>query len=197
MNIEKWINFFKRKVKEEAVSNADLPILWEDDYCQVQFLPISSSQFIYDQLKAIELFTSNHDIANGFSKIFERQNESEALLKKQIVANEFAELLQNEGWRLASHYLYENRIVSKSNSSTWPFILQRQTVFVEQTENLVTTIWLSLKLIVSVELFNQIKNTFLLIGQRYNLLLVDWNNLETIDLKDQEAIDRYLMTWFK
>lgn len=68
MNIEKWINFFKRRVKEEAVSNTGLPILWEDDYCQVQFLPISSSQFIYDQLKAIQLSASNHDRANGFPK---------------------------------------------------------------------------------------------------------------------------------
>lgn len=197
MNIGKWIIFFKRPVKEKAANNADLPILWEDDYCQVQFLPISSSQFIYNQLKAIQLYISKHESVNGFSNIFERQNESDTLFQKGIVANKLGELLQNEGWQLVDHYLYENRIVTRNNNTAWPFVLQGQTLFVEQTEYLVTKFWLSLELIVSVELFNQIKNTIHVIGQEYNLLLVDWNSLETIDLTDQEAIDRYLMTWFK
>jgi hypothetical protein len=68
-------------------ANEYAPSFWEDDYCQIEIVPVENKAFILKQAKEIDRFAESSRTNYGYTETFERGTMPVQTLSKEIRAD--------------------------------------------------------------------------------------------------------------
>lgn len=188
---------FGRKI----ISNKDnkvLPSFWEDDYCQIEIVPKKNMAHIELSIQNIEDLTEKSITEYGFNEIFIRDGFPFPTLNEEFRIEYFDKIFTEKGFEKAEQVRYDgNSIIECSPTTLNAFSLQGFTFFYDCKEDFISNIWVSSSFITSSGYFNKILEALYELGESCEFVLINWNNLELIDLGDRNHIKEYLMGLWK
>ncbi len=189
--------FIEEKPKVEERDEVSYIKTWLDDECQIQLLPEENEKDVTILMNNINDIHSTNDNKNGFAQTIERGKFNFPLLEKRISQKDLELLFEKH--KIEKVEFIERELGSKlpySDSSekahkcTYKFIFDLKGKYIDQ-------FWIIEHLIVSTRDFNKIESFLHEFATKYNLILVDWNSLEIIKIKDLEILRSNLMNMFK
>lgn len=182
-------------VYENESNSYFCPNLWEDYYCQIELIPDENKNQVVKIFNQIENLISKNENENGFTEIYERDKSEFSTLRKQININDFENIFQNSKLLKAHKIKYENfRMINCEDEKTKAFGISDFVIFYDIKESIVNNIWIDYQNFDSDNFRNLEENILEIlseIGTKYNLILVDWNKLEIVDLKNKIEIKKY------
>ncbi|WP_324673598.1 hypothetical protein [Hymenobacter sp. GOD-10R] len=196
------LSFIKRLSKSKAVPvpvdpNGYLPSFWEDDYCQIEIVPWENKEFIEEQIRRTNNSTVKLRDEHGFTKIFERSSMPITSLSKEFRIDYWENALVGFGFIKAKYIRYDSgEIIDCKKSNTKAYGFTNFTIFFDIEDEFVKNIWLSIGVLDSAKQFETIKLALYCLGEEYEFILIDWNSLELIDLRNRVKIDKYLMAYW-
>lgn len=158
----------------------------EDDYCQIEIVPKENLSDLIKQADNIADFSAE----NGYSDIYVREENKVSLKSREIDKTELEKLLTELGTEkhteVITGYGSEYRVKSEN---TIGFGKEYSAVYFDFENDKVKNIWIT-------NLFglnhDQVVDVFSKIGEKWNLVLMDWSSSELIDLTNKEMIKKYL-----
>jgi hypothetical protein len=170
---------------------------WLDDECQVQFLPQENELEIKLLMDSILGKNSNNDNRFGFAQVTERGKFSHPLLDRQITPRDLEALLRK-------HNIERIELIERELGSKLPYEKSSEKAFrcgydfiFDLHRGFVNQFWILPHLIVSTKDFDNIEGFIHEFATHYNLILVDWNELEIVDVQELRVLRKELMTMFK
>ncbi|GAA4976335.1 hypothetical protein [Algibacter aquimarinus] len=158
----------------------------EDDFCQIEIVPKENLPDLLKQADNIADFSTE----NGYSDIYVREENKVSLKNRQIDKTELEKLLTELGTEkhteVITGYGSEYRVKSEN---TIGFGKEYSAVYFDFENEKVKNIWIT-------NLFglnnDKVIDVLSKIGEKWNLVLMDWNSSELIDLSNKEMINKYL-----
>ncbi len=158
----------------------------EDDYCQIEIVPKENQSYLLKQADNITDFSTE----NEYSDIYVREENKVSLKSRKIDKTELEKLLTEleteKHTEVTTGYGSEYRVKSEN---TIGFGKEYSAVYFDFENDKVRNIWVT-------NLFglnhDQVVDVFSKIGEKWNLVLMDWSSLELIDLTNKEMINKYL-----
>jgi hypothetical protein len=199
MGLFSFLRFLKPEKSQSSniEANEYVPVFWEDDYNQVEIVPIENKAFIERQSSEIKNQADKKDIF-GFSKVYERKSLPVPTFFKEIRTDYLKYTLSGFGLPNAKHIRYNGeKIIEGQSNKVKAYGFYNFTIFFDTEDELVKYIWLSTGLIVDIAQFELIKSVLYTLGEENEFILIDWNSLEMIDLRNRSQLDNYLMGYFK
>jgi len=205
MKLLDFFKIFKRKTTARRNLEADgyLPLLWEDDYCQVVIVPLENTAYVLKSIAEIEPLSEASRTDFGFTEIFEHGEMPITTISKEIREEYLTWLLKGFGFERATHIDYNcDKIIDCTTGQTKAYGFSNFTLFFETEGEFVKHIWISISTLVSlaeisVEKFELIKSVLYSLGEECEMILVDWNRMELIDLRNRNKINNYLSYFWK
>ena len=192
---------FRKANKSKTASiepNEYVPSFWEDDYCQIEIIPVENRDFILKQSKNINASAQKSRTDYGFTAIFERSSNPVQTLSKEFRTDYLEQTLLGFQFQKAKHIRYDNsQILTCETGKTKAFGFSNFTVFFDTEDEFVKNIWIHIGLIVSVKQFELIESALYTLGEECELILIDWNSLQLFDLSNKAQIQKYLMDYWK
>ncbi len=161
----------------------------EDDFCQVEILPNENFNSLIKQADNVQEFTAKHFNGVAYSDMMIRDNHEMELSERGIKPIELETILsQLESQRHAS---VTTGITpgEMASENTIGFGKNYRGLFYDFESDIVKNIWIAGFLEVDLDKQTKVLNQ---LGEKWNLLLIDWNSLTLIDLKDKNQINKYL-----
>jgi hypothetical protein len=129
-------------------SNEYLPVLWEDDYCQIEIVPAENKAFIIKQANELEGLTESVKTDHGFTEAFERGAMPSQTLFKKIRAEYLEQTLSGLQFEKAKHIRYnKSEILHCEAGNTKAFGFSNFTIFFDTEETFVKTFGYTLDLL--------------------------------------------------
>lgn len=200
MSILSFFRFLKQNKTQplKVDPNEFIPTLWEDDYCQIEIVPSENISFIVKESAEINKLAQKSRSIFGFTETFERSPIKFPTLSKEIRAHYFEHTLSENKLPIIKHIKYQtSKIIDCSNSSTKAYGFFNFVIFFETESEFVKHIWLSTGLIVDMRQVDLLKNFLYNLGEENDFILINWNSLELVDLRNRNEIEEYLMKSFK
>ncbi len=166
----------------------------EDDYCQIEILPLSAKKFCLKQIGEIFGFAEKHTEEYGFSDIYIRNENSHSIREVGISHEKIAEILDflPEFDEVTSEYL---QWIEDSKPVFSRGIDNDTAVFWEKDENnIISAMWLGGMYIVP-ENCHIWRKILTVLGNTAPLMLADWNAGICIDLTNAEEIENYIRSY--
>ena len=158
----------------------------EDDFCQIEIVPRENLSELIKEADNISDFTSE----NGYSDIYVREENKVSLKTKKISKSELESLLAKLGTEkhteIITGYGSDYRVKSEN---TIGFGKDYSAVYFDFENDIVKNIWITNLYGLNHE---NVINTLLEIGEKWNLIMMDWNSSELIDLSNKKMIEKYL-----
>jgi hypothetical protein len=162
----------------------------EDDFCQIELLGNENQKYIQSQCEKIRESSEKNFNSIGYTDVFIRDDIRVELNTKQILADDFENLLFHFGFSKASKvitgYGQSYRIPAPN---TIGFGKDYAAIYFKFEENIITKIWLT-------QPWKMEKDKLTLFlkeaGRKWGLLLIDWEATEIVNLLDEDAILNYL-----
>jgi len=158
----------------------------EDDFCQIEIVPKENLSELIKQADNISDFTSE----NGYSDIYVREENKVSLKTKKISKSELESLLTKLGTakhtEIITGYGSDYKIKSEN---TIGFGKDYSAVYFDFENDIVKNIWITNLYGLNHE---NVINTLSEIGEKWNLIMMDWNSSELIDLSNKKMIEKYL-----
>ncbi|WP_301162060.1 hypothetical protein [uncultured Winogradskyella sp.] len=158
----------------------------EDDFCQIEIVPRENLSELIKQADNISDFTSE----NGYSDIYVREENKVSLKTKKISKSELESLLAKLGTEKHTEIItgYGNDYRVKSEN-TIGFGKDYSAVYFDFENEIVKNIWIT-----NLDGLNHenVTNVLSEIGEKWNLIMMDWNSSELIDLSNKKMIEKYL-----
>jgi hypothetical protein len=193
-----FFSFLRRRLSDELrIPTSDpsgyMPSFWEDDYCQVEVVPVENMAFIKSQLEQIVDFSAKAKDGDGFREVFMRGPLSVLTSSKEVRTDYLEMALLSFKLLKANHIRYDAReILNCETSNTRAFGFPDFTIFFDRKDEFVKNIWINAKAGFSPEHFKIIQSALYNLGEECGLILIDWNSFELIDLVDRRQIEKYL-----
>lgn len=200
MGLFSFIKFLKadKSSTPDIEPNEYAPAFWEDDYCQIEIVPVENKDFIIKQSKQINDLSKTSRTDYGFTATFERGAMHVQTLSKEIRADYLELTLSGFKFQKAKHIRYnKSEILSCERGRIRAFGFSNFTIFFDTEDEFVKNMWVQIGLIVSVTQFDLIESALYILGEECGLILIDWNSLELFDLSDKTQIQKYLMNYWK
>ena len=158
----------------------------EDDFCQIEIVPKENLSDLLKQADNIADFSAE----NGYSDIYVREENKVSLKSREIDKTELEKLLTELGTEkhteVITGYGSDYRVKSEN---TIGFGKEYSAVYFDFENDKVKNIWIT-------NLFglnnDKVVDVLSKIGEKWNLVLMDWNSSELIDLSNKEMINKYL-----
>jgi hypothetical protein len=158
----------------------------EDDFCQIEIIPKENLSDLLKQADNIADFSAE----NGYSDIYVREENKVSLKSREIDKTELEKLLTELGTEkhteVITGYGSDYRVKSEN---TIGFGKEYSAVYFDFENDKVKNIWVT-------NLFglnhDKVVDVLSKIGEKWNLVLMDWNSSELIDLSNKEMINKYL-----
>ena len=158
----------------------------EDDFCQIEIVPKENLSDLLKQADNIADFSAE----NGYSDIYVREENKVSLKSREIDKTELEKLLTELGTEkhteVITGYGSDYRVKSEN---TIGFGKEYSAVYFDFENDKVKNIWVT-------NLFglnhDKVVDVLSKIGEKWNLVLMDWNSSELIDLSNKEMINKYL-----
>jgi hypothetical protein len=167
--------------------------LHEDDFRQIELVPDDNLATLMTESVRIERFEKNHFDGSGFTDIYVRNAELEIpLSQRQITPGDLEDVLAALGYERSPNVMtgYGQDFREKRQDCV-AFGKDYCAVYYDFKDNVVQHIWFTNPRGMSRE---RLSRCLFDLGQQWNLVLQDWNQTVTVNLKDRDAIDRYLNT---
>lgn len=161
----------------------------EDDYRQVEIVPNENFNELIRQAENIQDFTSDNSEGAGYSEIFVREEGDFKLINRAINRDQLEEIFSELPTKKYTEVTTGIQPDEMKSENTIGYGENYNGVFFDYKSDLVTGIWISGETTFPKENFIQVLNK---LGHEWNLLLMDWNSLELIDLKNKKQIEKYL-----
>lgn len=166
----------------------------EDDYCQIQLLPIENYPELIKQAENISESSKLNFDGSGYKNIVIRANQRTLLKDRGVKNRELEKLLSKlkverhnivtTGFGFSYRVQSKNTVAYGKEPSGILYDFDNQT---EEVEN----IWLiNPSRLESVELQTVISE----IAKKWNLVLMDWNSLTLLDWENLDDVDTYFKT---
>ena len=158
----------------------------EDDFCQIEIIPKENLSDLLKQADNIADFTAE----KGYSDIYVREENKVSLKSREIEKTELEKLLTELGTEkhteVITGYGSDYRIKSEN---TIGFGKEYSAVYFDFEYDKVKNIWITNLFGLNHE---KVVDVLSKIGEKWNLVLMDWNSSELIDLSNKEMINKYL-----
>ena len=201
MRLLQFLKFLRsNKISSDSVDPDEyVPLLWEDDYCQVEIVPEENKAFINEQSTEITGLIDKSRSKFDFAGSFSRGSMPITTLSKKITVNYLENKLTSFNIPKIEHIRYDStKIINCKTSKIKAYGSSSFTIFFDLDElGFIKNIWLSLGLIVEVKVFHTLQSFLHSLGEIDGFVLIDWNSLELLNLKDEHQIQKYLMHMFK
>jgi hypothetical protein len=183
-------DIFKRKKVDSNLSGSTL-FYHEDDFCQIELSPIENLSLFQAESDEINDLASKDAGSTGFTEIYVRNDKDRLKLsERKIDPAELEEILQELSLEKAdtvtTGYGQTFREISKN---TIGFGKNYSAIYFDFDNGIVQHIWLTGLFTIDKE---ALINTLHKVGQKWNLLLMDWNKTRPIDLLNTADINGYL-----
>jgi len=165
----------------------------EDDYCQIQLTLNDNLSSLQKEAEEILGFAEKHIDGAGFTDIKVRDEETHKLVERQIKPTDIESVITNAGFeevpKVFTGYGQSYRVELKDTKA---FGKNGFAIFFDYRDNSVEHIWIEY----DWENEQSDKEKFAVclseLGRKWNLLLMDWNQLKLVDLTDSIATKSYL-----
>lgn len=161
----------------------------EDDFCQVEILPNENFNALIKQAHNVQQFAAKHFDGAGYSDMILRDDHKIELSERGINPIELETILSQLGSQRHTSVTTGITPGEMTSENTIGFGKNYRGLFYDFESDTVKNIWIAGFL--EVDLDKQAK-VFNELGEKWNLLLIDWNSLELIDLKNKSQINKYL-----
>jgi len=161
----------------------------EDDYRQVEIIPFENFNELIKQAANVQDFSEKHFDEGGFTDMMMREENGFKLIQREIQPGELDLILSELNIKRYTEVSTGIRPGEMICKNTYGYGENYNGIFFDFDSESVKGIWIAGSPNVKKEKFIQTLST---IGNKWNLLLMDWNSLELIDLKDKEQIEKYL-----
>jgi len=162
----------------------------EDSYKQVQLVPFENFSELIKEASNVKDFGEKHSIkGGGYSDLYIREGNSFKLKAKGIKSIELDTVftkLPIERFEVVTTGIRPGEMKSEN---TLGYGEDYHGIFFDTESDIVTGIWIDGSPHIEKDEFSRVLNE---IGSKWNLLLMDWNSLELIDLKNKGQIEKYL-----
>ncbi len=142
---------------------------------------------------AINEYSEKYRDGTGFTNIYERDEQKTKTSGRNIKLNEFEELLLQLGLtKLNAVYSGYGNFKEKC-MNTNVYKVNNAVIYCDYDDHLVKNIWIDgFRFNSESEYVTTMVNSLYEVGERWNLILNDWNLSETIDLQSKEEIQKYI-----
>lgn len=182
-------DIFKRKKVDSILPGSTL-FYHEDDYCQIELSPVENLRLFQAESEEINETSGKGGVKAGFAEIYVRNAGHIGLNQRQIAPSELEEILQEFGLEkvenVTTGYGQAFREISKN---TIGFGKDYSAIYYDFDNGIVQHIWLTGLFSMDKEVLIK---TLCQIGQKWNLLLMDWNQTRLVDLQNTADIGNYL-----
>jgi hypothetical protein len=181
-------------VSPPADTSADRSIFFhEDDYCQVQLSTAENLTSLQKEADEILGFSAEHFDGSGFSEIKVREEETHKLAQRRISAEDIETVVLNSGLaRFEKVFTGYGSSHREELLNTKAYGKKGCVIFFDVKDDMVEHIWLDYHWGNSEQDKDSFRTCLVEIGQKWNLVLMDWNQLKLVDLSDHSAILAYL-----
>ena len=186
----RWLKNKFKKTGNPMQSDSRSLFFHEDDFCQIQLLPVEDFRGTQSELNEAGSFAHDHFDGVGYDDIYVRRGGESGVGIRKIPIGELAGLLFQTGLpkaeRVLTGYGVDFRVACKN---TIGFGQDYSAIYFAHNAQFVEEIWLT-------NPFNIDKNSliFFLVEcfKRWDLFMADWEVRRTIDLSAAETISNYL-----
>ena len=161
----------------------------EDDYRQVEIVPSENFNELIKQAENVQDFSEKHSDGIGYTDMLVREENGFKLEQRGIEPRELDLILSELPIKRFTEVSTGIRPGEMISENTFGYGENYRGIFFDSKSDSVTGIWISGSPDIEDEEFARTLN---FLGNKWNLLLMDWNSLQLIDLKDKEHIIRYL-----
>lgn len=189
MSFFKWL---KNNKNSSGISENSL-YLHEDFYCQVELVPIENSADLKEENQKIDEFANEHSDGMGFTDVYVRNGQDFKTSKRSIPIKEFEHLMNTYGFQKVDKVYSGYGSYKETSVSTWGFKLDSSAIFCDFKNDIIENIWIDgFRFSKDSENKNLLINVLFVLGEKWNLILNDWDLTETIDLSSKKAIEDYI-----
>ncbi|MBO3697721.1 hypothetical protein [Roseivirga sp. E12] len=175
--------------KKEQIDMSNSIFYHEDDYRQVEIIPDENFSELIKQAENVQDFAEKHFDGGGYTDMMVREENGFKLKQRGIKTRELDLILSELPIKRYTEVSTGIRPGEMTSKNTFGYGENYNGIFFDFESDSVTGIWVAGSPSVENEEFAQALNN---IGNKWSLLLMDWNSLELIDLKDKEQIEKYL-----
>lgn len=195
------MSFFKRFIKQSSkpdknrVVEKDESRLYfhEDFYCQVELLPRENFSDLEQENEKIEDFAQKHSDGFGFTDIYVRNGQKIKTSDRKIELGDFEKVMLESGFQKYSNVYSGYSSYEERCKNTLGFKLDSSVIYCDFENNLIKNIWIdNFRFSNSSDKKEQLINGLFSIGEKWNLILNDWDLTETFDLMNKTEIERYI-----
>lgn len=161
----------------------------EDDYRQAEIVPAENFNELIKQAENVQDFAEKHFDGAGYTDMMVREDNGIKLKERGIKSVELDLILSGLPIKKSTEVSTGIRPGEMKSKNTFGYGENHNGIFFNFESDIVTGIWISGSIPADNEKVIEVLNK---IGQEWNLLLMDWNTLELVDLKNREQIKKYL-----
>jgi hypothetical protein len=193
------MSFLKRFIKQDSKSEKDKDenkgrlYFHEDLYCQVELLPRENFSEIVKENEKIEDFAQKHSDGFGYTDIYVRNGQKIKTSERKIQNGDFEKVMLESGFKKYSNVYSGYSSYEEPCKNTMGFKLDSSVVYCDFENDLIKNIWIdNFRFSNSSDKKEQLINSLFAIGEKWNLILNDWDLTETFDLMNKAEIERYI-----
>lgn len=195
--LKKIISFFKNSniIKTENVEILDGVYFHEDFFRQVEFCPRENFEYLKLENKQVNEFSRIHSDGKGlFTDIYVREeNNQKNLFEKQILLTELDLVLINLGMQKIEKVYSGYSTYKEKCKNAIAYKFDQSEIFIFTENNFIKDFFVNrFRLNENQLVKNKLEEILFTIGQKYDLILNDWDITEVIDLSDRRRIQKYL-----
>ena len=164
----------------------------EDDYCQIQLLPLGNWEHLVVEAGKINGFEIENAVGPGFNDIYLRPDAPRKLSDSQINVNDIEQILdKSELTRIDGITTGYGASYREPCANTTGYGEKGYVLLYNFKNSIVENIWMLIRGGDDRSKEKLCKALFEL-GHRHNLVLMDWSQSILTDLRDIDAINEYL-----
>ena len=162
----------------------------EDDYCQIEILPVENFGFCLQQAGLIDEFAEEHRSGGGYTDIFVRDTNPTSIYSKRIPTDIFESAL--EGIQKYDEVFsgYSSYREKYEDTSAFGYDVNAA-VFYQQKDGFIDNIWLALDIYEENDV-SIASNILALLSNLGDFIIVDWGWSFVEKLSNAEIIRLYL-----
>ena len=177
------------ELEKKQIDMANSIFYHEDDYQQVEIVPSENFNELIKQAENVQDFAEKHFDGSGYTDMMVREDNGFKLKQRGIQPKELDLILSELPIKRYSEVSTGIRPGEMTCENTFGYGENYNGIFFDFESDSVTGIWISGTPEVASEKYSSVLND---IGNKWNLLLMDWNSLELIVLKNKEQVEKYL-----
>jgi hypothetical protein len=183
-------NIFKKNKADKPLDKGTL-FYHEDDYCQIELSPMENLTLFQGESKKINDLADKSFDGYGYTDIYVRNDNRIKLEERKIDQNELEAIVRAIGLDKATKVITGYGTTYRENcKNTVGFGKDYSAIYFDFKEEIVGHIWLTNHFSMDKQ---KLVDCLLQLGQKWNLLLVDWNQTITVDLTNRDEIEKYLI----